>query len=120
MYNIYMAETQDINASVNCMGYGFEVTVTFNGIDIEMKGGQSESKRLFNKTHSMFNEAPEEMRSRLFVLQPGENSFHLAWKKTGQETDRLTFEMYLEGKDEPFFSYSSTDKEGTFDKTFSL
>lgn len=115
-----MAETQDINASVSSMGYGFEVTVTFNGVNIGMKGGQSESMRLFSKDHSMLQEAPPEMRSRLFVLQPGENSLHLEWKKTGQESDKLTFEIYLEGKEEPFLSYSTADKEGAFDKTFSL
>lgn len=119
-YNSVMTEPKDINATVSSMGYGFQVTATFNGVDIGMKGGQSESMRLFSKDHSMFNEVPPEMRSRLFVLQPGENAFHLAWKKTGQESDKLTFEMYLEGKEEPYFLFSTTDKEGVFDKTFSL
>jgi len=121
-----MAENKEINASISCMGYGYTVKIIINGVDIGVKGGQSESKRLFNTDHPMFNEAPEEMRSRLFVLKHGENTIHIECKKTGTDTqgaqgaDKVTFEMYLEEQTEPFLLYTTTDPAGTFDKTFSL
>ncbi len=115
-----MADTKEINASVGCMGYGYTVKVTVNGVDIGMKGGMSESKRLMNTDHPMVNEATPEIRAQLFVLKPGENTVHVECKKTGGPNDRLTFDMYLLGQEEPLFTYSTSDAEGVFDKSFTL
>jgi len=102
------------------MGYGFTVKVLVNGVDIGVKGGQSESKRLFSVEHPMKKEAPPEWQARLFVLKSGENDIHIEFRKTGVETDKLTFELNLENQSEPYLSFSSTDPSGTFDKKFVL
>lgn len=115
-----MADIKEINASVSSMGYGYTVKVTVNGVDIGVKGGKSESMRLMNTDHPMFNEATPEIRARLFVLKPGENALHVEYKKTGGPNDRLTFDMYLLGQEEPLFTYSTSDAEGVLDKIVTL
>ncbi len=102
------------------MGYGYTVKVTINGVDIGMKGGQSESKRLFNTDHPMASEATPEIRAQLFVLKSGENTLHLECSKTGGPDDRLTFEMYVGDSEAPLFSFVTSDAQEKFDKTFSL
>lgn len=102
------------------MGYGYTVTALINGVNVGVKGGQSEAMRLFSADHPMLKEAAPDMRARLFILKPGENTLHLEYKKTGGETDRLTFELYLLGQEEPFLSFATADAAGAVDKTFSL
>jgi len=115
-----MVEYKEINASLSCMGYGYTVAAVINGVDVGVKGGQSEAMRLFSVIHPMLQEATPDMRSRLFVLKPGKNSLQLDFKKTGGPTDRLTFELYMLGQDEPFLSFVTADASGTYEKTFIL
>ena len=110
----------ELGATVSCMGYGYEVRVLINGTDIGVQGGKSESKRLFGAESELKKDAPADMRDRLFVLKPGENSLSVQCKKTGQEQDRLTFEMYVGEQVEPFISFVTSDASATFEKTFAL
>lgn len=59
-----MPEQKEINASFSCMCYGFEVKLLVNGIDVGVKGGLSESKRLFNSDHPMASQATAEIRAQ--------------------------------------------------------
>jgi len=115
-----MDTAKEITARIQCMGYGYQVKVLINGVDIGVKGGQSEGKGLFGRDHPMKSEATPDMQARLFVLKPGENAVHLEFKKTGGETDKLTFELFTDDPLEPSVTFSSTDPAGTFDKTFIL
>lgn len=109
----------EINAVINSMAYGYEIKVLINGVDIGMKGGQSESKALFGKDDPMRAQAIPAMQS-LFSLQPGNNTIHLEYKKTGQPEDQLTFTMNIGEQPEPIISFQPSETNGTFEKTFSL
>lgn len=111
---------KEINASISCMGYGYQVKILVNGVDIGVKGGMSESKRLFNTDHPMRKEATPEMQEHLFVLKPGENKLHIEAKKTGGETDNLSVDLYVGGGLDPFLTFKSSDPEANFDQTVTL
>jgi hypothetical protein len=115
-----MTANFQIYASVQSMGYGYEVKALVNGKDIGLKGGMSEAKRLFGTDDPMKENMPPEMRERLFVLQKGNNTLHVEYKKTGIESDKLTFEFFT-GENPVLSSKIETgDANGAEDRTFSL
>jgi len=103
--------------SLSSMGYGYTVGIQVNGADIGVKGGQSESKRLFSPTHEMASEMPPDMRKTLVVLKDGPNRFVIDFKKTGGENDRLTVEIFGDGADPLFTLASSALAAGKLDRT---
>jgi hypothetical protein len=62
--------SEDLMAAIDVMAYGYEVSVSINGIDIGVRGGKSESKRLFGVNHSMVSQLPEQMKN-LVCLKSG-------------------------------------------------
>lgn len=110
----------EINASISSMGYGYQVKVLINGIDIGVKGRQSESKRLFNMDHPMRSQATPEMQAQLFVLKPGENTIHIEFQKTGTPEDQLTLEIYLGDTPAPAVLFKTTDASGIFDQILKI
>jgi hypothetical protein len=102
------------------MGYGFQVKALINGLDIGMKGGQSESKRFMGVDHPMKQEAAPEMAAKYFILKPGENTLHLEFTKVGVPTDKLSLDITKGEETEPFVKFESTDASGVVDKTFTL
>ncbi len=115
-----MATPEEITISLNCMGYGYQVKASINGMDIGMKGGQSESKRFMGTDHPMRKEASPEMAAKYFILNPGANTFHMEFTKTGVPTDKLSLEIYKDEETQPFVQYESVEAGGTFDETMNL
>ncbi len=76
--------SEDLMAAIDVMAYGYEVAVSINGIDIGVKGGKSESKRLFGKNHSMASQLPEQMKN-LACLKSAENELKIVYKRLKEE-----------------------------------
>lgn len=88
--------SEDVMAAIDVMAYGYEVTVLINGIDIGVKGGKSESKRLLGANHSMVSQLPEELKN-LACLNPGENELKIEYKRLKDvDSTGLTVEIKSE------------------------
>ena len=88
--------SEDVMAAIDVMAYGYEVTVSINGIDIGVQGGKSESKRLFGANHSMVSELPEQLKN-LACLKSGENELKITYKRLKDvDSTGLTVEVKSE------------------------
>jgi len=85
--------TEEIMGSIDVMAYGYNVKVFINGIDIGIKGGKSESERLFGKEHSMVPRLPEDMK-HLACLIVGQNEIKVDYQKLKDvDSTGLTIEL---------------------------
>ncbi len=112
---------EEINAVISCMGYGYKVKVLVNGTDLGFKGGMSESKRLFDTNNEMANQAPPEMRKKLFVLVNGKNTISVEYKKEGSNPhDNVELTLEVEGYPAPLFKLESKKPSGKVEKTIEI
>jgi hypothetical protein len=83
----------DLAAVLEVMAYGYEVTVKINGTDVGIKGGKSESTRLFGADDPEMADLPPEMK-RLACLKPGKNQIEVDYKRgPGDDSTGLTIEL---------------------------
>ncbi len=104
-----MNPANDLMAVLSCFGYGYKVSVVINGVPTSIKGGKSESMRLFNQDNEMAKSAAPEMK-KLFILKPGANQIQIEFKKEGGANDKLTLSLELEGYPAPVFLLYSAKK----------
>jgi hypothetical protein len=104
-----MNPDNDLMAVLSCFGYGYNVSVVINGVPASIKGGKSESMRLFNQDNEMAKSASPEMK-KLFILKPGENQIQIEFKKEGGANDKLTLSLELEAYPAPVFLLYSAKK----------
>jgi hypothetical protein len=103
-----MEEPGGLEAILECFGYGYQVKVVVNGVDVNVKGGRSESKRLLDRNNPLIKDVPPQMKN-LFVL------------KQGTESDRLTFSLQPEGYPAPVFAlYSKSKPSGKVESKFTV
>jgi hypothetical protein len=115
-----MQEPEGLEAILECFGYGYQVKVVVNGVDVGVKGGKSESKRLFDRNNPLIKQVPPQMKS-LFVLKPGENQVQVEFTKQGTESDRLTLSLQPGGYPAPaFVLYSKSKPAGKVESKFTL
>lgn len=117
-----------IDAGVQAFAYGYELSVSINGVDLGLKGGKSEALRLKDKNHpwkkEMAGQDPERLR-RIFVLEPGKNSLRITYRKIGNNPhDKMEFSLYLEPQsgDEPIYLIQDvlTDSAGKISMDFKI
>jgi hypothetical protein len=99
----------ELMAVLSCFGYGYTVSVAINGVPTSIKGGKSESMRLFNQDNEMAKNASPEMK-KLFILKPNANQIQIEFKKEGGANDKLTLSLELEGYPAPVFLLYSAKK----------
>jgi hypothetical protein len=104
-----MKTQHDLMAVLSCFGYGYTVSVVINGVPTSIKGGKSESMRLFNQDNEMAKNASPDMK-KLFILKPGENQIQIEFKKEGGANDKLTLSLELEAYPAPVFLLYSAKK----------
>jgi hypothetical protein len=104
-----MNPDNDLMAVLSCFGYGYKVSVVINGVTTSIKGGKSESMRLFNQDNEMARSAAPEMK-KLFILKPGTNQIQIEFKKEGGANDKLTLSLELEAYPAPVFLLYSAKK----------
>jgi len=104
-----MNPDNDLMAVLSCFGYGYKVSVVINGVPTSIKGGKSESMRLFNQDNEMAKSAAPEMK-KLFILKPGANQIQIEFKKEGSANDKLTLSLELEAYPAPVFLLYSAKK----------
>ena len=104
-----MSPNNGLMAVLSSFGYGYAVSVVINGVPTSIKGGKSESMRLFNQDNEMAKGASPEMK-RLFILKPGANQMQIEFKKEGGANDKLTLSLELEGFPAPVFLLYSAKK----------
>jgi hypothetical protein len=104
-----MNPDNDLMAVLSCFGYGYKVSVVINGVPTSIKGGKSESMRLFNQDNEMARSAAPEMK-KLFILKPGTNQIQIEFKKEGSANDKLTLSLELEAYPAPVFLLYSAKK----------
>ena len=105
---------KDLIGAIEVMAYGYNVVVLINGVDIGIRGGKSESKRLFGRDHSMASKLPEEMKN-LACLKAGVNEIQVDCQRL-QDVDEppLTIELRSEeqfGTDECLFHFRDEPNE---------
>ena len=104
-----MNSDNDLMAVLSCFGYGYKVSVVINGVTTSIKGGKSESMRLFNQDNEMAKSAAPEMK-KLFILKPGTNQIQIEFKKEGGANDKLTLSLELAAYPAPVFLLYSAKK----------
>ena len=104
-----MNSDNDLMAVLSCFGYGYKVSVVINGVPTSIKGGKSESMRLFNQDNEMAKSAAPEMK-KLFILKPGTNQIQIEFKKEGGANDKLTLSLELAAYPAPVFLLYSAKK----------
>jgi hypothetical protein len=115
-----MNPDNDLMAVLSCFGYGYKVSVVINGVPTSIKGGKSESMRLFNQDNEMAKSAAPEMK-KLFILKPGTNQIQIEFKKEGGANDKLTLSLELETYPAPvFLLYSAKKPSGKVNTGVSL
>ena len=107
---------KDLIGAIEVMAYGYNVVVLINGVDIGIRGGKSESKRLFGRDHSMMSKLPEDMKN-LACLKKGGNEIRVDYQGL-QDVDSppspLTVELRSEqqfGTDECLFHFREEPDE---------
>lgn len=84
---------EELMAALDVMGYGYEVTVRVNGVDVGVKGGKSEGKRLFGADDPMVAQLPAEMKC-LACLKSGKNELQVDYKRlSAEDSTGLTIEL---------------------------
>jgi hypothetical protein len=110
----------DLMAVLSCFGYGYRVSVVINGVPTSIKGGKSESMRLFDQNNEMAKSAAPEMK-KLFILKPGANQMEIVFTKEGGANDKLTLSLELAAYPAPvFLLYSATKPAGKVNTRISL
>jgi len=105
------AAEPELEAVLSVMGYGYKVKVLVNGVDTGVRGGKSESTRLFNKSHSMVAKASPDIRASHFLLKPGANEIAIEYSKTDPKaTDRLEITLEAEGYPQPLLQLVNRGK----------
>jgi len=104
-----MNSDNDLMAVLSCFGYGYKVAVVINVVPTSIKGGKSESMRLFNQDNEMAKSAAPEMK-KLFILKPGTNQIQIEFKKEGGANDKLTLSLELAAYPAPVFLLYSAKK----------
>ncbi len=105
---------KDLAGAIDVMAYGYNVAVLINGLDIGIRGGKSESKRLFGRDHSMVSKLPEDMKN-LACLKMGTNEIHVNYQglqnvdSTGLTVDLRSAEQF--GTDECLFHFREEPDE---------
>jgi hypothetical protein len=113
-------EQGGMEATLDCFGYGYQVKVLVNGVDVSVKGGKSESKRLFDRNNPLVKEVPPQMKN-LFILKPGENQIQVEFTKQGTGRDKLTLSLQPEGYPAPVFVlYSKSKPSGKVESKFTV
>jgi hypothetical protein len=88
--------SEEMMCTIDVMAYDYEVKVLINNIDIGLKGGKSESKRLFGKNHPMVKQLDEKSRC-LVCLKEGENEIQIEYRQlTDEFPGPMTIEMRAE------------------------
>ena len=117
---------KDLAGAIEVMAYGYNVVVLINGVDIGIKGGKSESKRLFGTDHSMVSELPEEMKN-LACLKVGANEIRVDYQglqdvdSTGMTIELRSTEQFgtdecrFHFREEPDENYESKSITESFD-----
>ncbi len=105
-----MESPTDIVAVLSCFGYGYQAKVLINGRDTGIKGGRSESMRLFARDNKMAKEVPPETRDRYFVLKEGENQLQVDFTKQGSGDNALSISLEIERYPAPVFLLHSKSK----------
>ena len=105
---------KDLIGAIEVMAYGYNVVVLINGVDIGIRGGKSESKRLFGTDHSMVSKLPEDMKN-LACLKMEANEIRVDYQGL-QDVDSppLTIELRSEqqfGTDECLFRFREEPDE---------
>ena len=110
----------DIGATLSCFGYGYKVKVVINGVPAKVKGGRSETMRLFNQESELAKQVPPEMRN-LFILKPGENRIEVEFTREGAGNSGLTVSLEAEGYPAPvFLLHSRSQASGKVEGKFAL
>ncbi len=116
-----MSGNEAINAVLSCWGYGYKVKMLVNGTDIGIKGGMSESKRLFDKNNEMAAQATPDIRKQNFVLVNGRNTISVEFKKEGSDpVDRVEVTLEVENYSAPVFKMVTKKPSGKIEKTFTI
>jgi hypothetical protein len=107
---------KDLMGVINVMAYGYSVKVFINSVDIGIRGGKSESKRLFGTEHSMVSKLPEDMKN-LACLKAGENEIKVEYQRMKDvDSTGLTVELKSEEQftsDESLINFrEDPDKNG--------
>ncbi len=85
--------SEELMAVINVMAYGYEVSVSVNGIDIGIHGGKSESKRLMGENDPNSSRLPPDMKN-LACLKSGENELEIVHRVLkAEESTGLTIEI---------------------------
>lgn len=85
--------TRDLNAILTVLARGYNVTITINGIDIGVRGGKSESIKLFSQGSPMVSALPEDMKNQV-CLQEGENLLFASYERLDDTaSNELTIEL---------------------------
>lgn len=110
----------DIMATLSCNGYDYDVKIMVNGVDIGVKGGKSEGKRLMHKDSEMAKQAPPEKRKQFFMLESGENKIVVEFrKKTDDKYSHLDIAIEADNYPTPIVLLHTNSKaSGRFEKTF--
>jgi hypothetical protein len=112
---------EEIGAVLSCMGYGYKVKVLINGTDVGIKGGMSESKRLFDKNSGMAAQATPDIRQKNFVLQKGRNTISVEYTKEGaNEYDKVELTLEMENYPAPLFKLETKKPSGKVEKTIQV
>ena len=86
----------DLMGAMDVMAYGYRVAVSINGVDMGVKGGKSESVRLFGTGHSMVSRLLKKM-NRLACLKEGANEIRVDYERLKDEDSTgLTIEIKSE------------------------
>lgn len=111
-------DTDGIAAILQVNAYGYDVNVKINGLDVGIKGGMSESSRLFNKEHYSYQLAAPAAQ-RLYVLKEGSNTIKIEYSQQKGES-QLTSYVVITYKDQDILKVPLTDKQGSIEKTIIL
>jgi hypothetical protein len=108
--------TKEIIGAIDVMAYGYNVKIFINGIDIGIKGGKSESARLFGKEHSMVPRLPEDMK-HLACLKAGQNEIKVDCQRLKDvDSTGLTIELrsaeQFATDDHLFYFHEEPDRNG--------
>ena len=116
-----MGGKEEINAVLSCWGYGYKVKMLVNGVDVGIKGGMSESKRLFDKNNGMAAQATPDMKKKNFVLVNGRNTISIEYAKNGSNpADRVEVSLEVENYPAPVFKLVSKKPSGKVEKTITI
>jgi hypothetical protein len=85
---------RDLNAILTVLAQGYDVTIEINGIDTGIRGGKSESLKLFGMQSPMVPFLPGDMKNQI-CLQDGKNTLTAHCKRV---TENAAPELVIELK----------------------